>query len=813
MSPSRVRTPRGSRPSAGGGVAVLADRRSAPSIFSRIGVPTEARHRRRAASRAGPPWSRRVAALVQPAEAVVQAVHAAPRCPPSARPSRRAGRRAARTGVPACPAAPPPRGRRRRARPRGASAWPRPRRAARPSTLTWVRSGARAAACARCPVRRAPRGARGPRRGGRRAGAAPVAVSAARLSMPRMRSNDMAVSALMREPGFLSERDGRAGDREERVATRRRHPHGASPFGRVPAVRTSGRRWNRIARAGRRATRPPVRPGRPRPSGCSSRDDMRSAGAADRRDRSGRPEGAAARSPGRGAAARPPSSSWPSQNGYYALPVQGPGRARRVVPRAPPTRARWCATSRPSRTPSRSCRRGGTRRVATECAEDLAADGVVYAEVRFAPEQHLGRGLSLDAVVEAVLEGFREGERRGRGGRAPERVGTWSPPCGTPRAAARSPGWPSRYRDVGVVGFDIAGAETGYPPTRHLDAFENPRRTRTSPSTPARRSGCRRSGRRSSGAARTGSATACGSSTTSTVGDGRRARRSAGWRRTCVTAASRWRCARPRTSRPARRRRRRAPDRAAARLRFRVTVNTDNRLMSGVACREMRAAARRVRLGLGRPALGHGQRHEERVLPFDKRLRDDRRRDQAGVRRAQGLEGSHYCRACGAPVAGAPAAGPYHPGHPESARTAPVRTGGHRPRSSRLRGACGPGPRAPRPPRPARRAPRPALVAGAVLAVLTVAGAATGVILRRNDRAAPTVPTFAPAPIPVSVPVALPPPPSQPAPSTAPSSAADPEDQLRSRLDGDAATVESLVGKWIPQLSSKREGDVVDGTR
>src|SRR5271169_6617256 len=49
------------------------------------------------------------------------------------------------------------------------------------------------------------------------------------------------------------------------------------------------------------------------------------------------------------------------------------------------------------------------RRVAAECAEDLAADGVVYAEVRFAPELHTERGLSLDEVVEAVLEGFRQG--------------------------------------------------------------------------------------------------------------------------------------------------------------------------------------------------------------------------------------------------------------------------------------------------------------------------------------------------------------------------------------------------------------------
>src|SRR5690606_1019986 len=51
-------------------------------------------------------------------------------------------------------------------------------------------------------------------------------------------------------------------------------------------------------------------------------------------------------------------------------------------------------------------------RVAAECAEDLAADGVVYAEVRFAPEQHLTRGLTLEQVVEAVNAGFREGERR-----------------------------------------------------------------------------------------------------------------------------------------------------------------------------------------------------------------------------------------------------------------------------------------------------------------------------------------------------------------------------------------------------------------
>ena len=62
---------------------------------------------------------------------------------------------------------------------------------------------------------------------------------------------------------------------------------------------------------------------------------------------------------------------------------------------------------------------GALTRVARECAEDLAADGVVYAEVRFAPEQHLEGGLGLDEVVEAVQEGFREGAERRASASAP----------------------------------------------------------------------------------------------------------------------------------------------------------------------------------------------------------------------------------------------------------------------------------------------------------------------------------------------------------------------------------------------------------
>ncbi|MEU4682398.1 adenosine deaminase [Streptomyces xinghaiensis] len=111
-------------------------------------------------------------------------------------------------------------------------------------------------------------------------------------------------------------------------------------------------------------------------------------------------------------------------------------------------------------------------RVAAECAEDLAADGVVYAEVRYAPEQHLTGGLSLEEVVEAVNEGFREGERRARENGHRIRVGALLTAM---RHAARSleiAELANRYRDLGVVGFDIAGAEAGFPPTRHLDAFE-----------------------------------------------------------------------------------------------------------------------------------------------------------------------------------------------------------------------------------------------------------------------------------------------------------------------------------------------------
>ncbi|KAB2351675.1 adenosine deaminase [Actinomadura rudentiformis] len=106
-------------------------------------------------------------------------------------------------------------------------------------------------------------------------------------------------------------------------------------------------------------------------------------------------------------------------------------------------------------------------RVAYECAEDLAKDGIVYAEVRYAPELHTSTGLSLEQVVEAVLAGFAAGGRDHG-----IRVGTLVTAMRHQARSMEIAELAVRYRDEGVVGFDIAGAEAGYPPTRHLDAFE-----------------------------------------------------------------------------------------------------------------------------------------------------------------------------------------------------------------------------------------------------------------------------------------------------------------------------------------------------
>ena len=114
-------------------------------------------------------------------------------------------------------------------------------------------------------------------------------------------------------------------------------------------------------------------------------------------------------------------------------------------------------------------------RVAAECAEDLAADGVVYAEVRYAPELSTEKGLTLDEVVEANLEGFRLGSATAATAGRPIVMKVLVTAM---RQAARSVEVAEcaiRWRDAGVVGFDIAGPEAGYRPTRHLEAFDKVR--------------------------------------------------------------------------------------------------------------------------------------------------------------------------------------------------------------------------------------------------------------------------------------------------------------------------------------------------
>ena len=114
-------------------------------------------------------------------------------------------------------------------------------------------------------------------------------------------------------------------------------------------------------------------------------------------------------------------------------------------------------------------------RVAAECAEDLAMDGIAYAEVRYAPELSTGKGLTLDEVVEANLEGFRIGSARAEATGHPIVMKVLVTAM---RQAARSVEVAEcavRWRDAGVVGFDIAGPEAGYRPTRHLEAFDKVR--------------------------------------------------------------------------------------------------------------------------------------------------------------------------------------------------------------------------------------------------------------------------------------------------------------------------------------------------
>ncbi|MFF5483228.1 adenosine deaminase [Streptomyces sp. NPDC012935] len=120
--------------------------------------------------------------------------------------------------------------------------------------------------------------------------------------------------------------------------------------------------------------------------------------------------------------------------------------------------------------------REGLLRTAEEYVLDLAADGVVYGEVRYAPELNTNGGLTLAEVVETVQEGLAAGMAKAAAAGTPVRVGTLL--CGMRMfdRVREAADLAVAFRDAGVVGFDIAGAEAGFPAADHVDAFEHLRR-------------------------------------------------------------------------------------------------------------------------------------------------------------------------------------------------------------------------------------------------------------------------------------------------------------------------------------------------
>ena len=160
-----------------------------------------------------------------------------------------------------------------------------------------------------------------------------------------------------------------------------------------------------------------------------------------------------------------------AEQGYKGLPTTDPGEL-----------AAWFVAAAPRRDLVRYLEgfvhtvgvmqtTAALERVAAECVADLADDGVVYAEIRFAPELHTERDLTLEQVVEAVLAGFDGAmERSAKAGR-PILVRTLLTAMRTAARSREIAELAVRYRDVGVAGFDVAGPEAGYPPTAHLDAF------------------------------------------------------------------------------------------------------------------------------------------------------------------------------------------------------------------------------------------------------------------------------------------------------------------------------------------------------
>jgi adenosine deaminase len=111
-------------------------------------------------------------------------------------------------------------------------------------------------------------------------------------------------------------------------------------------------------------------------------------------------------------------------------------------------------------------------RVAREAVVDLATDGCVYVELRWAPEQHLAAGLSMREAVDAVQSGIEQGKVEAREAGHPVVVGQLLTAMRHAMRGLEVAEIAVERRYQGVAGFDIAGAEDGFPPILHLQAFE-----------------------------------------------------------------------------------------------------------------------------------------------------------------------------------------------------------------------------------------------------------------------------------------------------------------------------------------------------